>query len=287
MTQSPPPRKRLSSAEWFGIGAILAALLLLFIAPSFFPLPLLLLVIVCCVAPFFPRWGFFLPILSRGTTGRPVVALTFDDGPDPNSTEPLLRLLKKHRIQATFFVTGAMAQRHPQLIHAILAQGHTIGNHTHGHDNLIMLKRLKRLIHEIESAQHVLREFGVVPLAFRPPVGITNPRLAEALRRTDLYIVNFSKRAGDFGNRRIRKLSARILDNLRGDDIIMLHDVSPVTTDRLRYFMEEVERILNGVASRGLTIVPLEELIGRPVMDRVPKTTSGADFPATPEVGQP
>jgi peptidoglycan/xylan/chitin deacetylase (PgdA/CDA1 family) len=258
--------KKLSPAEWSGVIAIVAAVLLFFAAPSLTTLPLILLVISCVVAPFFPRWAFFLPIVSRGRTGLPAVAITFDDGPDPITTEPLLQLLEKHSVHATFFVTGLKARKHPALIRRILTSGHTIGNHTYRHDNLIMLKGLGKLTAEIEEAQRALGEFGIVPSAFRPPVGITNPRLASALERTGLYVVNFSRRAGDWGNRRIRSLSTRILKNLRGDDIIMLHDTAPDSEENLRYFLTEVDRLLTGIAARGLRIVALEELIGRPVM---------------------
>jgi peptidoglycan/xylan/chitin deacetylase (PgdA/CDA1 family) len=67
------------------------------------------------------------------------VALTFDDGSNPLSTPELLDLLSLRRVNATFFVNGDKAARHPQIIREILARGHTIGNHTYRHDNFIML----------------------------------------------------------------------------------------------------------------------------------------------------
>ena len=217
-------------------------------------------------APFFPGFGFFLPVISRGSSTEPAVALTFDDGPDPGSTPAILALLAKHRVKATFFVTGRRALRYPEIIEAILSQGHTIGNHTHSHDNFIMCKSSKALLKEILDAQQVLYQMGVVPLAFRPPVGITNPKLGKMLERAGMYALNFSRRAGDRGNRRIAHLSKRILRGVIANDIILLHDTKPRKEVLFQPWLLEVDQVLNGIKAKGLQILPLAELIGRPVM---------------------
>jgi peptidoglycan/xylan/chitin deacetylase (PgdA/CDA1 family) len=194
------------------------------------------------------------------------VAITFDDGPDPVSTPALLELLSKHKIYATFFVTGKEAFEHPQLIKEILAEGHTVGNHSYSHDNLIMFKSSKALIKEIASTQDILRKFEITPLAFRPPVGITNPRLGKVLDKSDMYNVNFNCRAIDGGNRWIRNLSERILRRVRPDAIVALHDVKPRDATLFPYWLNEVDLIFSGIREKGLAILPLSELIGRPVM---------------------
>ena len=152
-------------------------------------------------------------------------------GRTPSRHRPCFACLPGTRLPATFFVTGKKAENHPDLVQAILADGHLVGNHTYRHDNLVMLKSTETLAHEIQSAQDVLRSFGIVPLAFRPPVGITNPRLREVLRATGMYAVNFSCRAGDGGNRWTRHLARKILARVRPDDILMLHDVRPKDPD--------------------------------------------------------
>lgn len=264
-----PVRSVRSLAERTGLIACLLSLLLLPLDLRLAVLPLAFFLLLCLIAPFLPGFSFFLPIISRGRTGRPAVALTFDDGPDPVSTPVLLDILAKYQVSATFFVTGQKAERYPDLIHAILARGHTIGNHSYSHDNFIMFKSRKSLIQEIQTAQHVFGKLGITPLAFRPPVGITNPRLAPALHETGLYIVNFSKRAGDRGNRQVGHLSRRVLKHLRGDDIIMLHDINPMKEARFNRWRDEVELVLKGIKARGLEVRPLAELIGRPVMGSV------------------
>jgi peptidoglycan-N-acetylglucosamine deacetylase len=266
MKDRPQSKPRFSLAHWSGLAALLLAVMLLAWDPRLAALPLMLFLLLCCAAPFLPGFGFFLAIISRGRPDCPAAAITFDDGPDPLSTPSLLALLEAHGAQATFFVTGQKAECYPDLVREIVSQGHTVGNHTYSHDNFIMFKSIKALVREIDAAQQVFRRLGFTPSAFRPPVGVTNPRLARALDQTGLYIVNFSKRAGDMGNRRIKHLSRRILKRLRPGDIIMLHDIPPRPTGRLGAWLEQVEQVLSGIEARGLAIRPLAELIDRPVM---------------------
>lgn len=253
-------------AERIGIGSFLIAAFLLFIDVRLSLIPLFGFVLLCLVAPFFPRFSFFLPIISRGISGKNVIALTFDDGPDPVSTPLLLRLLSKYQVKATFFVNGRKAARHPELIEAILQQGHLIGNHSFNHDNLISLKSFQVIVNEIKSTEMVLYNFGIRPIAFRPPAGITSPRLRKALSRSDVYIVNFSCRAFDCGNRWIENISRNILKRIRPDDIVLLHDIRQKNERLTLYWLNEIELILMGLKDKGLSVLPLSEIIGKPVM---------------------
>ncbi len=261
-----------------GILAFLTAAVLAAIHPPLAAVPLTLFVLACAAAPFFPALGFFLPVISRGRTGKRQVALTFDDGPDPATTPFLLRTLAARNIPATFFVIGEKAGTHPGLMAAILAGGHTVGNHTQRHDPLIMLKSQAALAEEIGTAQSTLHRLGIHPLAFRPAAGITNPRLGPVLRRAGLFAVTFNCRGADFGNRRIRHLSGRIRRRLRSGAIILLHDAPPPDPKRLPLWQSEIVRTLHAIEKSGYTIVPLADLIGRPVM-------APAGPPPGPETG--
>jgi len=256
----------LSVGEQVGLVSFLIAGFMLFFDLKLFAIPLAGFILLCIVAPFFPRFGFYLPIISRGTTGKSAVALTFDDGPDPMSTPQLLELLLKYQIKATFFVTGKKAAEHPKLIEEILLHGHSIGNHSYVHNNLVMFKSCESIAEDIEATQNVLDRFGVMALAFRPPVGITGPRLRSALKKSDKFIVNFSCRAFDGGNRWIKGLSKKILKRIRPGDIVLLHDVRPHQPTLLAYWLNEIEFIISGIKGKGLAVLPLAEMIGRPVM---------------------
>lgn len=257
---------RFSPGERIGFVSFLLAGFMLFIDLKFFVIPLAGFILLCMAAPFFPGFGFYLPIITRGTSNKNAVALTFDDGPDPMSTPPLLELLLKYQIKATFFITGKKAENHPKLIEKILLRGHSIGNHSYMHNNLIMFRSCKSIKKDIEAAQHVLDGFGVTAFAFRPPVGITGPRLKPALLTSGTYIVNFSCRAFDGGNRWIKRLSKKILNRIRPGDIVLLHDVRPRRSALLGYWLDEVERIISGLKDKELAVLPLSEMIGQPVM---------------------
>ena len=237
-------------------------------------LPLAVFVGSFLIAPFLPRYGFFLPVVSRGCTGKNMVALTFDDGPEPAATPKILELLEKYNAPATFFVIGEKAQRHPELMRDILARGHDVGNHSFRHDVFLMLRSRKKIAAEICMAQQALNACGIKPLVFRPPVGITNPLLGSILKKYGLLCVNFSCRGFDAGNRRCKGLAERILKKVRPDDIILLHDCMPHGDGSVDIWLQEIEAILAGLREKNLAPVPLEQLIGRPVCSRLVEKAS-------------
>ena len=262
---------RFSPAHIAGMCLLPTALLMGLVRIDFALLPLSLFLGLCAVAPFFPRMEFFLPVVNRGKTGRKAIALTFDDGPDPVSTPFLLDLLSRHEIHATFFVNGCKAARYPALIRQILREGHSLGNHSHGHDNLLMLRSERILKREIVLVQQELEKFGVKTHAFRPPVCVTNPKLGKVLQRLDMYAVGFGCRGLDAGNRWIKALSARILRKIRQDDILLLHDVTPPKEELLPTWQREMELLVRGLAADGFIVLPLASFIGKEVMSPLPK----------------
>jgi peptidoglycan/xylan/chitin deacetylase (PgdA/CDA1 family)/2-polyprenyl-3-methyl-5-hydroxy-6-metoxy-1,4-benzoquinol methylase len=275
-----PTIATLAPAHLAGLAAFQAAFILAFIDVRLAAAPLLLFLAACIIAPFLPCLGFFLPIICRGGKDLGAVALTFDDGPDPATTPALLELLAQYGARATFFVTGLNASAHPDLIRLILSRGHTIGNHSYSHSPLLMLKSGATLRREISSAQALLRGFGITPLAFRPPVGITNPRLWRALLETGMCCVNFSCRAFDAGNRRVKGLSEKILKKARSGDIILLHDVNPGNGFDAGAWIREIEAIIAGLKKKELGIAPLTDVIGRPVMLRTASRSDAIPNPA-------
>jgi peptidoglycan/xylan/chitin deacetylase (PgdA/CDA1 family) len=180
----------------------------------------------------------------------------------------LLELLDQYEVKVTFFVTGERVVRHGELIGDILGKGHDIGNHSYTHDVFLMLRTAKRMAREVEETQSGLRSFGIAPLAFRPPVGITNPKLGPVLHQQGLFCVNFSCRAWDGGNRFVRGMARRVLKKVKPDDIIVLHDVCPPGAAATGDWLEEVKSILSGLKAKGLGVIPLAALLGKSVMVR-------------------
>ena len=95
-------------------------------------------------------------------------------------------------------------------------------------------------------------------------MGITTPAMGKILAARNLFVVNFSCRAFDAGNRRIGRLSHKILATVQPDDIVLLHDSTPDKNRSIEPWLDEVEAILKGLSEKGLTAAPLSRLIGRP-----------------------
>ncbi len=256
----------LSPAVLAGLVALHVAIVLAFFSPCLAAITLIILIVLTGAAPFLVRVSYFLPVVSRGRSGRREVALTFDDGPDPAVTPGLLDLLDRYSMPAAFFVVGEKAEGYPDIISDILERGHEIGSHSWSHDVFLMLRGKDRLYRDIEKGREALTGHGIYPLAFRPPVGITNPRLWGVLLRLGMYCVNFTARAGDFGNRRVDGIARRLLRKVRPGHIVLLHDVEPKGDLTPRAWLDEVDRLAAGLKEKGLEPVPLSRLIGKPVM---------------------
>jgi peptidoglycan/xylan/chitin deacetylase (PgdA/CDA1 family) len=263
----------LRNAQKIGLAALVCALGMALVDLRLVLIPAVSFLLLCLVAPFLFRFSFYLPIISRGCTGKRVVALTFDDGPDPATTPHLLSLLAAHDVSATFFVIGQRATAYPKLIQAILDAGHSIGNHSFSHDSLIAFRGREKIAAEILMAQRVIEGLGVTPMVFRPPMGVTYPGLAKVLETLGLVAVTFSCRGWDRCNRSIEHLAERIVGQARPDDIIMLHDHLPESPANLPQWLAEVEAILSGIPRQALVFRPLSELIGHPVERRPGQAT--------------
>lgn len=198
-----------------------------------------------------------------------MVALSFDDGPDPDVTPRLLHLLDEWGVKAIFFLVGEKAKAYPELVQWMIRSGHEIGNHTWSHDTLLMLKGEKRISLEISRTQRLFKRFGIVAKAFRPPVGITAPSLCGPLMKHGLCCVNYRCRAMDAGNRRIQNLSGRILKKVQAGDLILLHDIKP-SKGSVDELMGEFEYLLSGLQAKGLTLVRASQLLGKNLMERQP-----------------
>ena len=211
---------------------------------------------------FRPASPWFMPLVARGKPQIHAVALTFDDGPDPEVTPKILDMLKGHKAKATFFVIGQHVEKYPELAQRIVAEGHEIGNHTHTHPRLFNLKLTRGMQTEIERAtatiQHVT---GVKPVLFRPPIGLKNPHLAIVSRRLGLRVVMWSLHARDTLFRDPRRISQRVLKRIRPGDIVDLHDGHDLPGQRRRYTARAVASILARLEWKGIKCVTVSELL--------------------------
>jgi peptidoglycan-N-acetylglucosamine deacetylase len=238
------------------------------LAPGFPPWPLVFAIAgfaaIILTGVMTPRLAMFAPIVCRATSGRPELALTFDDGPSPSSTPKVLAELARHHARATFFVLGAKAQRHPEILRAIQAGGHEIGVHGHTHDRLLSIRHPRRITADLMQAQGIIHEVtGQRPHLFRPPVGHVSPRTAVAARRLALTLVGWSIRAYDgVGGASAADVGRRVVNRLEPGAIVLLHDAS----ERAQYEpagVTALPTILAEAARRGLACVTLSEALAK------------------------
>jgi peptidoglycan-N-acetylglucosamine deacetylase len=161
------------------------------------------------------------------------IALTIDDGPNPDVTPRVLDVLDRFDARATFFCIGEVARRYPQVVEAIVARGHAVENHSLRHRHNFSLLGPGALQREIEGAQQTLTEIsGTAPLFFRAPAGLRNPFLEPVLCRLGLHLASWTRRGFDTRTRDAAVVSQRLLRGLAARDILLLHDGHPARDAR-------------------------------------------------------
>jgi hypothetical protein len=202
---------------------------------------------------------FFGALVHRVDTNKPLIALTFDDGPAPGKTEQILQILASEQIKATFFLTGRELKQHPLLLQKILAAGHQVGNHSYSHQRMLF-KTPGFIAEEIEKTDMLLKEGGAPePYYFRPPYGkkllLLPWYLSENKRLTvtwDLAPENYSQLTQDPA-----KLTAFTVQQAKAGSIILLH----VMYDSRSNTMAAVPDIIRGLKQRGFQFVTVQELL--------------------------
>jgi peptidoglycan-N-acetylglucosamine deacetylase len=180
------------------------------------------------------------------------VALTFDDGPDPEWTPPVLDLLGEHRARATFFLVGEKADRCPELVERIADEGHSVGTHTYSHVNLRKISP-GRTRQEIRDAETVVQAItGARPRWFRPPYGAFSPAGLWQTCRAGVTTVLWSVNPTDYKEESSERILAQ-LGPLNNGDIVLLHDKSRGVVDAL-------PEILARIDDAGLRPVRLDEV---------------------------
>lgn len=170
--------------------------------------------------------GIYLKSFCRKPTSEKILALTFDDGPDEVMTPKVLAVLKQYNIKATFFMIGSKVVQQPHIVRTLIAEGHSIGNHTYSHQGVFPLSGEKEIEIELRKCSHSIAEIsGEKPKLFRPPFGVTNPIIGRVVRRMGLNSIGWSIRSLDTVSTRSREdVCTMILKQLHPGAIILLHD---------------------------------------------------------------
>jgi peptidoglycan-N-acetylglucosamine deacetylase len=185
----------------------------------------------------------------------PYIAMTFDDGPSPETTPRLLDILKQRNIKVTFFMIGQNAQANPAIVQRILAEGHEIGNHSWTHPQLSKLSD-DRVTEEITKTQAAIKDAcGYTPVLLRPPYGAITARQKEWIERQfGLSVIIWSVDPFDWKRPGASVIEQRILAGARPGAIILSHDIHKQTVDAM-------PATLDALAAKGFKFVTVSELI--------------------------
>jgi peptidoglycan/xylan/chitin deacetylase (PgdA/CDA1 family) len=191
------------------------------------------------------------------------VAITLDDGPDPEVTPRVLEVLAERGVRTTFFCIGARVRACADLAREATRRGHDLENHSERHLHGFSLLGPRALTAEIERAQDSIGAVtGRRPAFFRAPAGLRNPFLDPVLFRLGLKLTSWTHRGFDTVRAGADSVLGRLAGGLDGGDILLLHDGhSARTRAGVPVILEVLPRLLDAVAGAGLTAVTLRDAL--------------------------
>ena len=208
------------------------------------------------------QWFGRFPYQIR--TKEKLLALSFDDGPNPPYTDELLNVLRNHGVKATFFVVGKNLEKFPQLGRTMVNDGHCIGNHTYSHEFSTYFSRSK-FTSEIERAQAVIADItGTTPTLFRPPWLFRLPWTMHVLKTLNLTPIS-----AVFGyefeviHQRTDAMVKRALQKVKPGLILDFHDGYDAKGGYRKSTVETIDKIIPALKSQGYTFLTVPELLQR------------------------
>jgi len=221
-------------------------------------LPIALWFGITFAVAFLPCTNFYHPVICHGTTAEKSIAITFDDGPDAINTTIILEILTNHNVKATFFCIGKNLAGQQQLIKKMHDEGHLVGNHSFSHSKWFDFFSPGRMRAELLETDRLIHDIaGKSPLFFRPPYGVVNPMVSNALKKMHWQTVCWNIRSFDTLGNDPQKTLHRVLKQLKPGAIILLHDSTYFT----RHHLDE---LLTGILNAGYTVIPLDKMLNLP-----------------------
>ena len=221
---------------------------------------------ILTLAGLIPRSTLLGPNITRlpqAAAQRGEVALTIDDGPAPEVTPQVLDILDRYGAKATFFCIGKLAAKYPELCREIVRRGHAIENHSMSHNWYFSLLDPWSIHREVRSAQGALSEIsGQTPRFFRSIAGLRNPELEPVLAHCGLRLCSWSKRGFDTRIGDADAVFNSLTHDLKGGDILLLHDGSSARTALgTPVILDVLPRLLDNLAQQNLHSVTLRSAI--------------------------
>jgi peptidoglycan/xylan/chitin deacetylase (PgdA/CDA1 family) len=193
----------------------------------------------------------------HGPRDRRVVALTFDDGPDPVRTPALLDALAELDAPATFFLVGDIVDANADVVRRIAREGHELGNHTYSH-RYLPLARSSSVERELRATDRaVQRATGIVPTLARPPWGGRSPWTVRAFRRLAKRLVLWDINSNDWKGAPARAVAERVLERARPGSIILMHEAR----EGGEVTIEAVRLLVPALRARGFELVTVSAAV--------------------------
>lgn len=221
---------------------------LVLIYQSIWPIISLIYLLLCYLIITFAgativRWNYFFDSYHHNKEiSKNQISITFDDGPTENTLQ-ILKTLEKYDAKATFFCIGHKIDERPEIFKEIIAQGHTVANHTYSHPKNYGFLSTNTVVNEIESCSKAMSNHsGLLPKFYRTPFGNANPKIKRALQKTGLTPIGWSIRSFDTLISSEKKILKRITKRVGKGDVILLHDSQPHTNSILEQLLLFLER---------------------------------------------
>ncbi len=187
------------------------------------------------------------------------VALTFDDGPSPDTLK-ILDFLRAENVKATFFLIGKNVEKYPEIACRIADEGHEIGNHSYSHPIYLFCAADKTCC-ELEQTQQVIKKItGIEPKLARPPCGVRSPSYFAAAKELGLQTIQWSDTGFDWKKISAERIAQNVLETVQADSIILLHDGDSAGKSSRQKTAEAVPLILQGLKKQGLRVAPLVKI---------------------------
>jgi peptidoglycan/xylan/chitin deacetylase (PgdA/CDA1 family) len=197
-------------------------------------------------------------------SGSKKLALTFDDGPNDPHTQRLLEVLAKHNVRATFFLIGRYVKQRPEIARALVEAGQVVGNHTFSHPNLVFASAAETA-RQLQQCEQVLNDaVGEHSRLFRPPFGGRRPSTLKAARVLGLHPVMWNVTGYDWRGKPADYISRKVEPQIRGGNVILLHDGSHAAfgADRSQTVIA-TDRLIAKYKSEGCEFVTIPEMMGK------------------------
>ncbi|MBD2300544.1 polysaccharide deacetylase family protein [Nostoc sp. FACHB-190] len=193
---------------------------------------------------------------AKLSPNQKVIALTFDDGPWPESTAQVLDILKQNNVKATFFVVGQNVKNYPDLLKRVSAEGHVVANHTWHHWYHVMNQQAAA--YEIEHTTELIYKItGVKTNLFRPPGGIMHNGVAAYAKNAKYAIVMWSTDSVDYSQPAVPKLINNVFQLAKPGGIVLMHDGGGNRSRTVQALPEIISRF----RKQGYSFVTVPELL--------------------------